>query len=91
MTATFTAQDWERLSGHDKKALRTLSRIGASLGFEPIAKASGVGEGSITSLMAQGLIEEGEPGIHGRYFKTTDKGSLAIEWCNGNRMERVPD
>lgn len=91
MTATFTVQDWERLSGHDKKALRILSRIGANLGFEPIAKAPGVGEASINSLIAQELIKEGEPGLHGRYFKTTDKGSLAIEWCNGNRMERMPD
>ena len=88
--ATFDESDWEDLTGPDKKALTTLNRYGFSFGFEPLARAAGVGQKSVDSLMSKGMMVEGEHGLHGRYFKLTEKGSLALEWLNGNRIREYP-
>lgn len=82
--ATFDEADWNQLTGHDKRALRIFSRV--ALDFEPLAKAAGVGQASMDSLIAQGLAVEGDPYRHGnRTFKLTDKGWLAVEWLHGRR------
>jgi hypothetical protein len=74
---TFDESDWRELTGYHKKALRIFSRI--AIGFEPLAKAAGVAQKSMDALMAMGLAVEGEPGLHGRTFKVTKKGWLAVE------------
>lgn len=61
--ATFDEADWAELTGPDKKALGKFSRV--SMGFDALAKAPGVGQKSMDSLMAKGLAIEGEPSIHG--------------------------
>lgn len=86
---TFDDSDWRELTGHDKKALRIFSRV--AIGFEPLAKAAGVGQKSMDALMAQGLAVEGEPGLHGRTFKITKKGWLAVEWLQGRRTRVYPE
>jgi len=88
--ATFEESDWAELSGPDKKALKTLSRYGFSLGFEPLARAAGVGQKSVDSLISKGLAIEGENGLHGRYFRLTNKGSLSIEWIEGRNVRVYP-
>lgn len=89
MQDEFTLEDWAELTPYDKKALKAFARN--TTGFEPLSKAVGVGQPSMDALIAKGLAVEGEPGLHGRTFKITIKGRLAVEWINGNRMRRVPD
>lgn len=89
MTALFTIDDWQSLTPPQKKALRKFSRV--AIDFEPLAKAAGVGQSSMDSLIAIGLAEEGEASLHGRTFRLTDKGWLAVEWLNGNRVTSVPE
>jgi hypothetical protein len=89
MAVTFGERDWQSLSGSDKKALCTFSRV--ALSFEPLATAPGVGQKRMDSLIDKGLAEEGEPGLHGRTFQLSKKGWLAVEWCNGNRMREYPE
>lgn len=86
---TFDEADWRDLTGHDKKALRTFSRV--AIDFEPLAKASGVGQKSMDALIAKGLAVEGEPSTHGRTFKITKKGWLAVEWLKGRRTRGYPE
>lgn len=86
--ATFEEADWAELTGPDKKALSAFSRV--SQEFDALSTATGVGQKSMDSLMAKGLAVEGEPSIHGRTFKITDKGWLAIEWINGRRTRVYP-
>ena len=86
--ATFDELDWRGLTGNDKRALGIFSRV--ALDFEPLARATGVGQQSMDSLMAKGLAVEGEESLHGRTFKLTDKGWLAVEWLSGRRMRVYP-
>lgn len=86
---TFNDTDWRELTGHDKKALRTFSRVAIS--FEPLAKASGVGQKSMDALIAKGLAEEGAMSRHGRTFRITKKGRLAVEWLHGRFIEVYPE
>ncbi|MEO9297173.1 hypothetical protein [Devosia alba] len=86
---TFDEADWRQLTGHDKKALRTLARV--SIDFEPLAKASGVGQKSMDALIAKDLTVEGAPSLHGRTFKITKKGWLAVEWLQGRRTRVYPE
>lgn len=88
MQAQFTEEDWAEITPQDKKALKAFSRV--TMGFDPLSKAVGVGQPSMDALMAKGLAEEGAPGLHGRTFKITDKGWLALEWMRGNRMREYP-
>lgn len=88
-TTTFDESDWRELTGHDKKALRTFSRV--AIDFEPLAKASGVGQKSMDALIAKGLAVEGSPSLHGRTFKITKKGWLAVEWLHGRRTRVYPE
>lgn len=87
--ATFDENDWHELTPADKKALRTFSRV--AIDFEPLAKASGVGQKSMDALIAKGLAVEGERSLHGRTFKITNKGWLAIEWLSGRRTRVYPE
>lgn len=86
--ATFNEEDWRRLTAHDKRSLRLFSS--RSLGFEPLANLTGVGQKSMDALMAKGLAVEGEPGTYGRTFKITNKGWLAVDWLNGRRTPVYP-
>lgn len=86
--ATFDESDWASLTGPDKKALKTFSRTG--LGYEPLAKAPGVGQKSMDALIAKGLAVEGERCLHGRTFKLMDKGWLAVEWLQGRKTRVYP-
>ncbi len=86
--ATFDEDDWRGLTGHDKKSLQIFSRV--ALDFEPLAKAAGVGQKSMDALVAKGLAVEGEPSLHGRTFKITKKGWLAVEWMHGRRTRIYP-
>lgn len=88
MTVTFDEDDWSELTPADKKALKRLSLT--TLDFDPLAKTSGVGQQSMDSLVAKGITEEGPRGIHGREFRITDKGWLAVEWLNGRRRRSYP-
>lgn len=88
--ATFNEPDWEELSGADKKALKILSGYGFGFNFEPLGRAAGVGQKSMDALIGKGLAIEGERGLHGRYFKLTDKGALAVEWTFGRRVRVYP-
>lgn len=88
--ATFDESDWAALTGAGKKALRILHSYGFSLSFEPLSRAAGVGQKSMNSLIEMGLAIEGDSGIHGRCFKLTDKGALAIEWLQGRRTRAYP-
>lgn len=87
-TATFDESDWDSLTVADKKAIKIFSRV--SLDYEPLAKASGVGQKSMDALIAKGLAVEGKLGLHGRTFKLTDKGWLAVEWLSGRRVRTYP-
>ena len=86
--ATFDEDDWAALTGTDKKALRIFGRV--AIGFEPLAKAPGVGQKSMDGLTKKGLAVEGEQSLHGRTFKITHKGWLAIEWMQGRRTRVYP-
>jgi hypothetical protein len=86
---TVNESDWRELTGQDKKALRIFSRV--AIGFEPLAKAAGVGQKSRAALMAQGLAVEGEPGLHRRTFKIMKKGWLTVEWLHGRRTRIYPE
>ncbi|MBC7131704.1 MAG: hypothetical protein H5U16_01185 [Roseovarius sp.] len=85
---TFNETDWSDLTGNDKKTLRILSHV--ALNFEPLAKSTGVGQKSMDSLIEKGLAVEGEPSMHGRTFKLTDKGWLAVEWLHGRKTRVYP-
>ncbi len=87
--ATFDENDWASLSPSDKKALKTFSRVAIS--FEPLAKAAGVGQKSMDSLIAKNLAVEGPESLHGRTFKITNKGWLAVEWIHGRRTRVYPE
>ena len=80
----FDDTDWRGLSGQAKKALRIFSRV--AIDFEPLAKAAGIGQGSMDVLLEKGLAVEGDMSRHGRTFKITEKGWLAVEWLNAQRM-----
>jgi hypothetical protein len=43
------------------------------------------------ALTAQGLAVEGEPSLHGRTFKVTKEGWLAVEWLNGRQTRVYPE
>lgn len=86
---TFDEADWRELTGPDKKALRTFSRVAIS--FESLAKASGVGQKSMDALVAKGLAEEGDRSLHGRTFRITKKGWLAVEWLHGRHIRVYPE
>jgi hypothetical protein len=87
--ATFDEEDWRELTAADKKALGIISRY--AIDFEVIAKMSGVGQSSMDVLISKGLAVEGEPSkVHGRRFKLTDKGWLAVEWTQGRRTRVYP-
>ena len=86
--ATFDETDWADLSMADKKALRIFSRI--SLDYDPLAKIPGVGQKSMDSLILKELAVEGDECLHGRTFKITDKGWLAVEWLHGRKMRVYP-
>lgn len=89
--ATFDEADWANLTRSDKRALRILYRYGfGNISPEPLARAAGVGQKSVDALIQKGLAVEDAPGLHGRYFKLTDKGVLATCWINGNRMRVYP-
>ena len=89
--ATFNEVDWARLSASEKKALTTLSRYGfGNINPEPLISAAGVGQRSVDTLIEKGLAVEDEPGLHGRYFKLTNKGVLASYWIEGSRMRVYP-
>ena len=81
--SAFDKSDWADLESHEKNALRKFSRVATD--FEALAKAAGVGQKSMDDLMAKGLAVEGEPSRHGRTFKITEKGWLAVEWLSGRR------
>lgn len=87
--ATFDESDWRDLTGHDKRALRVFSRV--AIDFEPLARATGVGQRSMDALIAKGLAVEGDESLHGRTFKLTKKGWLAVEWVSGRRTRVYPD
>lgn len=90
MAATFNEDDWRNLTAADKKALKIIPRYSAG-DFEIIAKMAGLGQPSMDSLVAKGLAVEGEPSaLHGRRFKMTDKGWLAVEWLAGRRPLSYP-
>lgn len=86
--ATFDESDWQTLTTADKKALKVFSRV--AIGFEPLAKAAGVGQPSMDALILKELAVEGEPSLHGRTFKLTDKGWLAVEWLHGRKTSVYP-
>ncbi|TKV73676.1 hypothetical protein FDV58_36315 [Bradyrhizobium elkanii] len=86
--ATFDEDDWRDLTGPDKRALRIFSRV--AIDFEPLAKASGVGQKSMDELIAKGLAIEGNRSLHGRTFKITNKGWLAVEWLEGRKTRAYP-
>ncbi|WP_296221353.1 hypothetical protein [uncultured Sphingomonas sp.] len=86
--ARFDEDDWAALSSNDKKTLRIWSRV--ALDFEPLARATGVGQKSMDSLISKDLAVEGEGSLHGRTFKLTDKGWLAVEWLHGRKMREYP-
>lgn len=86
--ATFDESDWQGLTAAEKKALKIFSR--AAIGFEPLAKAAGVGQPSMDALISKELAVEGEPSLHGRTFKLTDKGWLAVEWLHGRKTRVYP-
>ena len=88
--ATFDEEDFADLSMADKKALRISSRVGFGLDYNPLAKAAGVGQKSMDSLIAKDLAVEGDGSLHGRTFKLTNKGSLAVEWLHGRKMRVYP-
>lgn len=87
--ATFDEEDWRDLTGPDKKALKIFSRV--SIEYDPLSKAPGVGQRSMDSLVSKGLAVEGEPCLHGRTFKITQKGWLAVEWLHGRRPRVYPE
>ncbi len=89
---TFTIDDWQALTGHDKAAVRILRR--ALDDFEPLAALPGLGQGRAASAIQMGLAEEGpcsRPGIADKGYRLTKKGWLASEWLNGNRMAVYPE
>ncbi len=87
--ATFDDLDWATITGPDKKALSTFSR--RAIDFEILANAPGVGQKSMDALIGKGLAIEGAPStVHGRRFKLTDKGWLAVEWIQGRRTRVYP-
>lgn len=86
---TFDEADWYELTGNDKKALKIFSRV--AIDFEPLAKATGVGQKSMDALIAKGLAVEGPSSRHGRTFKVTKKGRLAVEWLFGRRIRIYPE
>lgn len=89
--ATFDEGDWADLTSSDKKALKTLDRYGfGNISPEPLARAAGVGQPSVDALISKGLAVEDEPGLHGRYFKLTEKGVLATCWINGSQVRVFP-
>lgn len=85
--ASFDEDDWSALSGSDKKALQRMLR---AFDFEPLANLPGVGIKSIDTLMEKGLVVEGELSLHGRTFKLTNKGILAVDWIRGGRTQVYP-
>jgi hypothetical protein len=92
MSVNFTLDDWEYLSGADKRAIVKLR--GALYDFEPLANLPGIGTGMIGSLMAKELAEAGpcsRPAVAERGYRLTKKGWLASEWINGNRMAVYPE
>lgn len=87
--ATFDESDWRELTAADKKALGIMVRY--AIDFEVIAKMSGVGQGSMDALVSKALAVEGPPSkVHGRRFKLTEKGWLAIEWMQGRQVRVYP-
>ena len=89
--ATFDESDWQELTAADKKAIKILNQYGfGNIRPEPLARAVGVGQRSIDALIKKGLAVEDAPGLHGRYFKLTDKGVLATCWINGSRVRVYP-
>ena len=81
----FTKLDWVELTPADKKALKIFANYATD--FEPLAKLAGVGQKSMDDLIRKELAVEGEKSIHGRTFKITDKGWLALSWIQGQRIE----
>lgn len=82
---TFTEDDWENLTSHDKQAIRAIGRV-APADFEPLRKFKGVGPTKISSLLAKGLVAQGE-GFPRRElgYRLTDEGWLAFNRCIGRR------
>jgi hypothetical protein len=86
---TFNEDDWRELTAQDKNALRKFARV--SFDFEPLSRASGVGQKSMDALIGKGLAVEGPASLYGRTFKLTNKGWLAFEWLSGRRTRGYPE
>lgn len=89
--ATYTLEEWQGLTGHDKQAIKKLRA--ALNDFEPLAKFAGLGPKMVESLIAKGLAEAGpssRPAVAAEGYRLTDKGWLASEWCAGRRMTETP-
>jgi len=88
--ATFDESDWAELTTHDKRMLTICARA-FMVSFESLAKAPGMGQKSVDSLLAQGLLIEGDPNRHNqRTFRLTSKGVLAVEWTQGRKTRVYP-
>ncbi len=80
---TFSEDEWNALTPHDKHALKTIGRI-APAGFEPLHKLTGVGPTKIASLLEKGLAEKGQSVPRNEAgYGLTDKGWLALGRCIG--------
>lgn len=82
----FTKWDWGDLTPADKKALKIFSNYATD--YEPLAKLAGVGQKGMDELIRKGLAVEGDKTTHGRTFKITEKGWLALSWIQGRRIQK---
>ena len=62
------------LNRGERNALRRFSR--GDRGYRAVSKWKGIGLPSMRSLVAKGLLVEGQSGIYGPTFKLTDIGLL---------------
>ncbi|WP_082714991.1 hypothetical protein [Falsirhodobacter sp. alg1] len=94
---TFDERDWRQLTANDKRVLPLLDRAGFSeISCEILARAVGVGQKSMDSLIDKGLAvecKEEVPGefLDGKYFKLTKKGILAYCWVKGSQIRTYPE
>jgi hypothetical protein len=85
MMATFSDDEWDALTSHDKHALKAIGRV-APASFEPLRKFRGVGETKIQSLLEKKLVEEGRSVPRNEVgYRLTDKGWLALDRSIGRR------
>ena len=89
--ATFSEDEWDALTPHDKHALKAIGRVSPG-GFEPLRKFKNVGQAKIASLLEKELAEEGRSFPRNEAgYRLTEKGCLAFERCIGRRPSKPRD